>query len=334
MGVTTEDQSKSELRLAQSSAYITSSSTTADKLSEAAGRRVLRGAQSQAVRAALGSALLVAAAWALAACGGGPGKPASGTSPESTDQSPVTTEARRAPAAPALGRVCPDTHLPGTATNIRASDGTRLYAVVVGTGRTGVVLANDVPHAICEEIDAARSLAREGFRVALFEYRGHGDESARGPHSGRLDRDVAAAVSLLSHRGARRVVVIGSYAGVAEALVAATRDVHVDGLVGLSPAVYPGQYGGPFGSVSGLQAARRLRVPALYITASQDHYLPAAETRRLLKATGSPDKRLIVAPQRRVGVATSWEFIAPFERTPYLSRLGRLIAGFIRGGPG
>jgi fermentation-respiration switch protein FrsA (DUF1100 family) len=278
----------------------------------------------------VGAVLAVAAAWALGACGGGSGKPAT----ETADQSPVTTEARRAPAAPALARVCPDTHLPGAATNIRASDGTRLYAVVVGTGRTGVVLANDVPHTICEEIDAARSLAREGFRVALFEYRGHGEESASGPHGARLDRDVAAAVSLLRHRGAHRVVVIGSYAGVAEALVAATRDVHIDGLVGLSPAAYSGQYGGPIKPVSGMQAARHLGIPVLYITASQDHYLPVAEARRLLTATGSHDKRLIVAPHGRAGPATSWDFIAPLsiERGPYLSRIGRLIARFIRGG--
>lgn len=118
----------------------------------------------------------------------------------------------------------------------RAADGTRLYGALLGSGQVGVVVANDVPHPLCETLTPARFLAARGYRVLVFDYRDRGlSDASDAP--GRLDQDVVGAVAELRARGATRVILLGSYAGVAAAIVAATEiRPPVDGVIGISPA--------------------------------------------------------------------------------------------------
>ena len=177
-----------------------------------------------------------------------------------------------------------------------------MYGAIVGSGSTGVVVANDVPHLLCETLVPARFLAAHGFRVLVFDYRDH-EDSDTSVDPGRLDRDVAGAVAELRSRGVRRVVLLGSYAGVAAAVVAATEiRPAVDGIIGISPAAYRGQWvQGPFGPIGALQAAPRVRVPALLITVRTDSFVPLGEVHRLYRSMASRDKELVVIPSGSAG---------------------------------
>src|SRR5205823_12270288 len=133
-------------------------------------------------------------------------------------------------------------------------------------------------------------------RVEVFDYRDRGESGPGGSNPGRLDLDVAAAGDALVRGGARCVALAGSYGGVAAAVVAATsmRPAPV-ALLGFDPAARRGQYvEGPFGPEGALTAAPRLRLPVLYVTLLGDRFVPLAEARRLLRATGSREKSLLV----------------------------------------
>jgi pimeloyl-ACP methyl ester carboxylesterase len=186
-----------------------------------------------------------------------------------------------------------------------SADGTRLYGAIVGSGSTGVVVANDVPHPLCETLVPARFLAAHGYRVLVFDYRDH-EDSDTSDVPGRLDRDVAGAVAELRSRGVQRVVLLGSYAGVAAAVVAATEiRPDVDGIVGISPAAYRGHWvEGPFGPIGALQAAPKLRMPALFVTVRTDPYVSLGEVRRLYRSMASRDKDLLVIPSGSAGFET------------------------------
>jgi len=206
----------------------------------------------------------------------------------------------------------------------RTPDGISLYGAVFGSGHAGAVLANDVPHQICEEVPAAAWFAQRGLRTIVFDYRGHG-ESEIGSDPGRLDLDVAGAAAELRRLGVARVLLVGSYAGVAATVVASTKiSPAVEGVIGFSPAPSRGQYvNGPFDPIGALQAAPRMRPPALYVTVRGDQYVPVAEVERLYRATGSREKRLVV-----VGYGpASWDLL---DFSPFMRRVDRLVEGFIR----
>jgi hypothetical protein len=206
----------------------------------------------------------------------------------------------------------------------RAGDGTRLYGAIIGSGRVGVVVANDVPHPLCETLTVARFLGGRGNRVLVFDYRDRGNSDAS-EAPGRLDQDVAGAVDELRSRGVARVILLGSYAGVAAAVVAATEiDPPVDGVIGISPAAVRGQWvEGPFGPIGAFRAAPRVRVPALYISVRSDRYVPLGEVRRLYRLTASQDKDLVVIPSGSGGFDT-------IDFSSYEGRVRTAILSFVR----
>jgi pimeloyl-ACP methyl ester carboxylesterase len=186
------------------------------------------------------------------------------------------------------------------------------------------VVANDVPHPLCESLTPARFLAARGYRVLVFDYRDHGlSDASDAP--GRLDRDLAGAVDELRSRGAARVMVLGSYAGVAAAVVAAT-EIHppVDGVIGISPAPVRGQWvEGPFGPIGAYRAAPHLLVPSMYLTVRTDPYVSLREVRRLYRLTASPAKDLVVIPAGSGGFST-------IDLNPYAARVRSALLMFIR----
>jgi pimeloyl-ACP methyl ester carboxylesterase len=260
----------------------------------------------------------LAGAVVLAGCGGSGPTAGSPTEARTTTPSPGHAATASAPALDCDGG--------GQARTIwfPAGDGTRLYGALVGSGRVGVVVANDVPHQLCETLTPARFLAAHGYAVLSFDYRDHG-LSDRSEAPGRLDLDVAGAVAELRSRGAARVILLGSYAGVAAAVVAATEITPpVDGVIGISPAAARGQWvQGPFGPIGAFQAAPRLRIPVLYITVRTDPYVSMDEVGRLFRLTAGPSKDLVVIPAGSAGFDT-------IDFNSYEPRVRGAILSFIR----
>jgi pimeloyl-ACP methyl ester carboxylesterase len=170
----------------------------------------------------------------------------------------------------------------------RTSDGATLVGVVLGSGRTGLVLGHQLGSDLCEWLPQARSFAERGYRVLAFDFAGFGD-SEHGPADGRVDTDVVAAAAQLRQRGADRIVLIGSSMGGTAVLSAATRiRPPVAGVVSLSGA-------SGFGGVEAEAAMTRLRVPVLFVVAADDQ--PFTEQARLMhRAARVRDKRLLVVP--------------------------------------
>jgi dienelactone hydrolase len=210
-----------------------------------------------------------------------------------------TTQAASHTDVPRINEECPYevAHLPAESFRFRASDGTRLYGAILGRGPVGVVLANDVPHELCEPTAVAAYLARRGLRAMVFDYRDHGLSESNPPHEGRLDLDVAAAVRRLRHAGVKSVVLTGAYGGAAAVIVAATVSIGspVAAIVNVSPAARRGQYiEGPFGPMGALQVAARVRAPVLTLTVRNDRYVSVASVKRLQERLGSSDMRLAI----------------------------------------
>lgn len=258
------------------------------------------------IRQGATSALLLAAVVLSGACGhSGNDAPNQGSSPDRSAPSPS-----RSASPPSLAVECPlwSEAKAAKAISFDAEDGARLNGFLMGAGQVGVVLANDVPHSVCEELVPAAWFARHGFRTVGFDYRSHGMSPPSAP-AGRLDLDIAAAIRKLETLGAKRVVVVGAYGGVAAAVVEAALDSPApSALIGLLPAPSRGQYiEGPFGPVGALTAARKMRVPALYVTERGNRYVTVGEARRLLQATGSKSKQLVTLSGG--GAVVAWDLL-------------------------
>ena len=133
-----------------------------------------------------------------------------------------------------------------------------------------------------------------GYRVLAIDFRGSGSSGQSSAHAAlSFDRDVVAGVKLLKREGARRVVLAGGSLGGAAVLVAAAAiDPRVDGVVSVSaPATVPAGFG-----PNALAAVGKLRVPALFVTGKLDPIVPLSDARRLYRAAGSGDKRLVILP--------------------------------------
>jgi pimeloyl-ACP methyl ester carboxylesterase len=196
----------------------------------------------------------------------------------------------------------------------QAADGTRLAGYRLGRGRTAVLLAHQVRGDACQWAGYARRLARLGYLVIAFDFRGYGDSQARGGRAaGRLAADVAAAAKVARGRGAHKVFAIGASMG-GTAVLAAGANIrpHLSGVISLSgPAT--------FSSIDALNSVRRLTVPVLYVVGEFDSDF-ALDARRLHDATASADKSIRVLPVGLHGV--------DFVRSATQARA--LVEGFIR----
>jgi pimeloyl-ACP methyl ester carboxylesterase len=168
------------------------------------------------------------------------------------------------------------------------SAGARLVGVVVGSGRTGLVVGHELGSDLCEWLPQAEALARQGYQVLALDFEGYGDSTPGTGPDARLDVDVVAAAAQLRQRGADRIVLVGSSMGGTAVLSAATRiRPLVAGVVSLSgPATFQGIDAGA--------AVARLRVPVLFVAAADDPgYVDDA--RAMYRKAKVADKRLLVA---------------------------------------
>jgi pimeloyl-ACP methyl ester carboxylesterase len=202
----------------------------------------------------------------------------------------VAAGATSAPAYPGCA-AGPDLHL-------RAADGTRIVGHRFGRGKTAVVLVHQYGADLCQWAPYARRLAGLGYTAIAFDLRGFGRAQPGPPPVGlQYDADVAAAVAEARREGATRVFVVGASIGGNAAIVAAARiRPRVAGVVSLSgPATF---------RLDAVSAAKRLRVPALYLAAEVDEGgIYATDARTMFRATPVADKAVEIVPGAAHGVA-------------------------------
>jgi pimeloyl-ACP methyl ester carboxylesterase len=248
-------------------------------------------------------ALAVVALVLASACGGpGDGERAEG---------PATTASTAASAATAARPCLRDAEV----FRFPTSDGASLVGVVLGSGRTGLVLGHQLGSDLCDWLPQAREFARRGYRVLVFDFAGFGD--SRPGSDSRVDNDVIAATAELRRRGAERVVLVGSSMGGTAVLSAATRiRPPVAGVVSLSGA-------SGFGGVEAEAAMARLRVPVLFVVGADDQHF-TEQARAMYRAARVADKRLLVVPGGGHGTSLV-EFGSDARRV--LAAVRRFIAG-------
>jgi pimeloyl-ACP methyl ester carboxylesterase len=149
--------------------------------------------------------------------------------------------------------------------------------VVLGRGRTGVVLGHQSGSDLCEWMPQARRLARRGRQVLAFDF----------GLDAHIRADMVAAAGELRRRGVTRLVLVGSSMG-GTAVIAAAAEITppVAGVVSLSG---PEEYQG----TDAAAAAPKLRMPVLFVAAEDDPPFDDA-ARALYQAVPGHDKRLLI----------------------------------------
>jgi pimeloyl-ACP methyl ester carboxylesterase len=231
-----------------------------------AGRRTLLQMSVRLV--VVRCALVLVAAWLVGGCGG---------SHEGTSGARTTT-------TQAFGRPMFDSCVrPGRNTRIVsvAAPGERVAAAALGHTGPAVIIANEQNDDPCRWLALARALTSRGLRALLFDY-GVGDEAA----------EVLALARWLRRDGARRVAVLGGSLGGEVAIHAgASRQAAgvLDAVVSLSAPRSDRRY------PDNVPAARRLRLPTLYVSSTDDPVTTfAKETRELHRATSAKVNELLL----------------------------------------
>ena len=167
----------------------------------------------------------------------------------------------------------------------RAPGGPRLVGLLLGSGKTGVVLSHELRANLCRWLPFARVLAKSGYRVLAFDFHNHGSSGFSNAASAANDKDVAAAGRLLVARGVQKLFVAGASMGGTASIVAAPQLApRLAGVISLSG---PKQFDG----ADAAAVASQLAVPSLFVAASDDAPF-ADDARTLYDAVQRPDKQL------------------------------------------
>jgi dienelactone hydrolase len=218
------------------------------------------------------AALVVALA--AAGCGGGRDHPATSTSAERTTPSPAPARAT----APDPLDHC-DSAGPGWRP-LEANGATGAPAARLGSGRVGVVFANDSINDACSWSAEARTLATHGHAVAVFK-------ASRG-----LEPDQALTVgAALRATGARRVVLVGASVGARAVLQAGVAHPRgVAGLVALSAERTVTNSPGDL-----LPDMRKVQVPVLSVGSRGDPLTTYGRDTRAIDRKLADDTMLLVS---------------------------------------
>ncbi|HET7172220.1 MAG TPA: hypothetical protein VFI18_11325 [Gaiellales bacterium] len=186
---------------------------------------------------------------------------------------------------------------PGLDGCVHAGPGVRIVAApsapgpirvaVLGTGATAAVFTNESDLDLCSWLPFARSLARNGVRALLYDYRY------------TTQHDALTVAREARRLGAKRVVLVGASVGARGSLAAAAGAPRglVDAVVSLSaervtregvPDLFP--------------VVRHLRAPTLYVAARNDPYATGTDAPQLYRRTAATRKRLVLVPGTAHGV--------------------------------
>lgn len=264
--------------------------------------------------------LTLAAAALLAGCGSSTGaeagSPGGTPSPSPTTVRSVEQRCGTKPPSPGKPVTFP-------------SAGTTIYGAEFGTGPRGVILVHQVDsRGMCMWLDRVPYLVDHGYHVLAFDQRCYGDSGC--PDGKSLAADAIAAAGELRELGATSVVAVGASQGASVAVIAAGRDPDAfDAVIALSGNLTTEGYAADPPD-SALAAAPDVTVPIVYAVAKGDS-VTVADTRKVERATGSADKRLVVLPSRYGhGIQTLYtgadEKPSPFNRDvvmPFLAKHSR-----------
>ena len=175
------------------------------------------------------------------------------------------------------------------AVTFRAPGGPRLVGLMLGSGKTGVVLSHELRANLCRWLPFARVLAKSGYRVLLFDFHNHGSSGFSNAATAANDKDVAAAGRLLVARGTQKLFVAGASMGGTASIVAAPQLApRLAGVISLSG---PKQFDG----ADAAAVAAQLAVPSLFVAATDDAPF-ADDARTLHDAVPRSDKQLELVP--------------------------------------
>jgi alpha-beta hydrolase superfamily lysophospholipase len=246
----------------------------------------------------------------LGGCAGGSAQPSSpASSPASSVAGSAEPGATAAAATdsgpPELTEVCQSSEARrlGEATTLwlEAVDGVRLFAVEVGTGPVGIVLAHQGMSNLCGWIAFVPTLVEAGYRVLAFDFRANGRSEYPSDPVDRLelDRDLEAAIARIRDDGATNVILLGASMGGAAAVQNGAA-LDVDGIISMSGThLWPG-----FG-INHPDSLPELKVPFLMVVSREDPAAPLAEAQDIVAAIGSTDKTLIALD----GSAHGWSLV-------------------------
>jgi alpha-beta hydrolase superfamily lysophospholipase len=208
----------------------------------------------------------------------------------------------------------------------KASDGAPLDGAIIGSGDRGVVVAHGYPGDVCGMLGFGWHIARRGFRLLVFDFRGFG-LSPRAPTHEAINHytaDLAGAAALLRERGAKKVFLVGwSFGGTAVAAAAPRLDPPPDGVVDISgPATLEFAFPGA-GDLNGIARAPGLTSPFLYLTARGDSRVVLDEAWELMRKAPTKDKRLFVYPGDYHAGGLLFE-------APYAERVNATMFAFLR----
>jgi pimeloyl-ACP methyl ester carboxylesterase len=182
-----------------------------------------------------------------------------------------------------------------------AADGTKLVGHRFGKGTTAVILAHQSEGDLCDWVPYARRLAARGYFVFPIDFRGYGFSTpAFGKRAERFPQDVAAAVKALRGLGKKKIYVVGASMGGIAALAAAPGITPP--LAGVVSVSSPTRFRG----MDGIAAGKKLRVPVLYLAATEDDnagYDFSEDAEALHAAAVSTQNQLELLPGPLHGIA-------------------------------
>ncbi|HEU5213202.1 MAG TPA: alpha/beta fold hydrolase [Gaiellaceae bacterium] len=201
---------------------------------------------------------------------------------------------------------------------LHTSDGLRLYAATAGNGGKAVVLLHESQASLCGWLTTMKWLGDNGIRTVAIDMRGSG-RSDPGKPSEYFDfrPDIEAALAEARAAGSKDLFLMGASLGGATTLMYAPTVSGLSGVVSLS-----GELRLPNYRLDGIDAVPKLRAPLLTIGSREDGYFDAADSRRLYRAAGSPDKQAAEFP----GAFHGWDLL---DVAPYRARVQHLLLGWL-----
>ena len=222
------------------------------------------------------------------------GPSSSGSNDDSAAQATTTTTVALQPLEQPASR-CGTATTKATLVRFQAADGTSLDGVLVGKGPAGVVLAHQYPSDLCGFWPFADYLAKRGLRAFAIDLRCFGRSACpEGDARGGVVDDLDAAVAELRRRGVTSVALVGASMGASAVLIAGSRvKPPVAAVVSLSGEPDPTNLVGGIPLDAGA-AVDQLRVPTMFVVATNDGAVSVAETRAMYRAVKAGGKRLEV----------------------------------------